>query len=349
MATQLEPHDDRERPAAGSVVQRALRRSARSGERRDRRRGGDPAMPAATGRATPVGRYSSSWSRAARPRRRRRGQRTAARRTSPTAGRARAHDVRQRRAARPRTSLSACRPSSSAATSRMRLGSEHRDASRCTRRSPPTTDAWQRRTTSTRSPRCDARRHGLRETYTAGERAEGAEALEHIGRDLRVVARHRVRDAPALRARGPRRAGVDGDAPRTSRSCAAATSSPSRSGRRIEWIGHGRDPVRGRPDQAQGRLLGRRLDPAPGRAGAQERLSQASRSGSGSNGEPPLYQPGAAPHLEVQVAAARVAGVADVADQLAGAHALALVDERGRRAGACRRSRRRCCSPSMTR
>ena len=37
-------------------------------------------------------------------------------------------------------------------------------------------------------------------------------------------------------------------------------------GRRVAWEGIDCDPLRGRPRQAQGRLLRQRLDPAPGRA-----------------------------------------------------------------------------------
>ena len=48
------------------------------------------------------------------------------------------------------------------------------------------------------------------------------------------------------------------------------------------------------------------------------------------------------PHLEVQVAAAGVAGVADRADLLAGVDAVALAERATARRGACRRSRCRC-------
>ena len=50
-----------------------------------------------------------------------------------------------------------------------------------------------------------------------------------------------------------------------SRPCAAGTS--LRSPRSARCLGrHGRDPIRGRPRETQGRLLGLGLDPAPGRA-----------------------------------------------------------------------------------
>ena len=117
-------------------------------------------------------------------------------------------------------------------------------------------------TTSTRSCRCTRRTWSSRTTpqgVGAGPgRGQGAHRV-----DLRELAR------PPLRTRRLYvRDGVVTQewtaAPRTPTRCAEATWSPSPPARRSSGAGR-RDPLRGRPDQAQGRLLGLRLDSPPGR------------------------------------------------------------------------------------
>ncbi len=72
------------------------------------------------------------------------------------------------------------------------------------------------------------------ENHTAGERAEGTEVREHIGGDLRQLARPLVPGPPAVRPRRPRRQRVDGDGDRRGRargsSGTASTCSRSRTG-----------------------------------------------------------------------------------------------------------------------
>ena len=74
------------------------------------------------------------------------------------------------------------------------------------------------------------------ENHTAGESAQGEEVARAHRRDLRDLARHRLRDPPPLRPRRPRRPGVDRDRdPRQH-------DAPRRAGRRadrqeVEWDG----------------------------------------------------------------------------------------------------------------
>ena len=104
------------------------------------------------------------------------------------------------------------------------------------------------------------------ENHTAGERAEGERgARAHRGASSSRGPTSRSRRAGSTCARtsscrsGPRRATHVKPLRRGD-----IVAEPSGQADRVE--GHGRDPVRGRQDQAQGRLLGLRVDPAPGRA-----------------------------------------------------------------------------------
>ena len=73
--------------------------------------------------------------------------------------------------------------------------------------------------------------HGVREPHGGRARRGRGGARAHR-LDLRDLARHHVLDAAPLRARRPRRPGVDRRRRPTPTRCAAATSSPSRPGRR---------------------------------------------------------------------------------------------------------------------
>src|SRR4051812_13619244 len=105
--------------------------------------------------------------------------------------------------------------------------------------------------------------HGLRQPHGRRVRHRRGGARAHR-LDLQHLARHRVLDAPPLPARRARGPGVDGQrdprqhhAPRRPRR--GADREPDRVGRPR------RDPFRERPGEAQGRLLGLGLNPAPGR------------------------------------------------------------------------------------
>ena len=93
------------------------------------------------------------------------------------------------------------------------------------------------------------------ENHTAGERAKGDDALDHIARIFESWP-----DIAFETRRGP---GMDGkgDAREASESWRHRRRALGRS-HRVER--HRRHPVRGREDQAQGRLLGLCGDPAPG-------------------------------------------------------------------------------------
>ena len=97
--------------------------------------------------------------------------------------------------------------------------------------------------------------------HTAGERARARRS--GTSRDLRVLARHQVRDPAALRARGLVVQEWTATATHT-RDAAPRRHRGAPSGRTVAGRDR-RDPLRGRPGQAQGRLLGLGLDPAPGR------------------------------------------------------------------------------------
>ena len=75
------------------------------------------------------------------------------------------------------------------------------------------------------------------ENHTAGESAEGEDGARHIASIFDSWPDIAFSDAPAVRPRRARRAGMDRDAPPTARRCAAATSSPSRAASAIEWKG----------------------------------------------------------------------------------------------------------------
>ena len=92
------------------------------------------------------------------------------------------------------------------------------------------------------------------------------------------------------------------------------------------------------PDPGRVRV-GRAALPRPAPRTARPRPSGP---GAGRTATPPSYQPGAVHFSKWRWQPNARPGVADVADQLARRDLVALVDERGRRAGACRRSRRRC-------
>ena len=104
------------------------------------------------------------------------------------------------------------------------------------------------------------------ENHTAGESAQGAdEVREHIGSIFETW--------PDIHFETRRLYVRDGVVTQEWTASATHTNTMRRgdlvaepTGNRIEWRGHRRDPVRGRPRQAQGRLLGLGLDPAPGRA-----------------------------------------------------------------------------------
>ena len=103
------------------------------------------------------------------------------------------------------------------------------------------------------------------ENHTAGERAEGEQALAHIAQifeswpDIEFTTRRMyVREdlvvqewtASATHVKPLSRGEI--------------VAEPS--GKRIEWAGMDVIPFEARQGQAQGRVLGLRLDPAPGRA-----------------------------------------------------------------------------------
>ena len=110
--------------------------------------------------------------------------------------------------------------------------------------------------------------------HTAGESAERRGGARAHRQDLRVLARHEVRDPPALRPRGRGRPGVDGDRDPHATTLRRGELEAPPSGNTVSWDGIDVIPFEDGLDQAQGRLLGLGLDPAPGRPA---RLSAPSR------------------------------------------------------------------------
>ena len=101
------------------------------------------------------------------------------------------------------------------------------------------------------------------DNHTAGESASGEEVRAHIGSIFETW--------PDIDVHHPRlyvREGIviqewTASATHANRMTRGdLTAEPT--GRRVEWDGNRRDPLRERPGQAQGRLLRQRLDPAPG-------------------------------------------------------------------------------------
>src|SRR4051812_10544371 len=115
------------------------------------------------------------------------------------------------------------------------------------------------------------------ENHTAGERAEGEEAIDHIAGifdawpDIAFTTRR-------LYVRGPRGPGVD--RPGQPRQAAQARRHRGPTVRAAHRVGRdGRDPVRERQGQTQGRLLGFSVDPAPSRATIARRLRAPAECG----------------------------------------------------------------------
>ena len=122
------------------------------------------------------------------------------------------------------------------------------------------------------------------ENHTAGERAEGADALSHIAQifeswpDIEFQTRRLyVREDLVVQEWTATATHVK------PLSRGELVAEPS--GKRIDVERHGRDPVRARQGQAQGRLLGFGVDPATGRtavagagpAGVDQRPNQRAR------------------------------------------------------------------------